>query len=137
MWSRYFCMSNGVTSTGPVRDEQIAAILQRYSIGQAVMSLIAVANANGGPDNVTVLLIEAQRGARAQPQRARQRRQDPGAAWRIPHRRRHWEDAALTSNSPGGGLRPSAALPLAFSMRFSPVWMACKWGRLFEIGSVL
>ena len=45
--------------TGPVSEEQIADILQNYPIDEAVTRLIAQANANGGPDNITVLLIEA------------------------------------------------------------------------------
>ena len=46
--------------TGAVREEQIAEIVQRYPIDEAVTRLIALANANGGPDNITALLIEAQ-----------------------------------------------------------------------------
>ena len=45
--------------TGPVPDDQIAATLRKYPIDQAVMHLIAQANANGGPDNITAVLIEA------------------------------------------------------------------------------
>ena len=46
--------------TGPVRDEQIAHILRHYPIDEAATRLVDAANANGGPDNISVVLIEAQ-----------------------------------------------------------------------------
>ena len=44
--------------SGPVKDEEIAAILAAHEgIEEAVSKLIEAANRNGGPDNVTVVLV--------------------------------------------------------------------------------
>ena len=53
--------------TGPVRDEQIADILRRYPIDEAATRLVDAANANGGPDNISVVLIEARELQSGQP----------------------------------------------------------------------
>ncbi len=51
----YLLCSDGLS--GPVTDEQILAIMQSApDLKTAASNLIAAANANGGPDNVTVVL---------------------------------------------------------------------------------
>lgn len=55
---RYLLCSDGLT--GVVSDQDIEAYLIRHSGPAAVDALIAAANAAGGPDNVTVALIEYQ-----------------------------------------------------------------------------
>ena len=47
--------------TGPVKDEEIARILTEHEDGQqAVQALIDAANAAGGPDNITVVLLRVE-----------------------------------------------------------------------------
>lgn len=47
--------------TGPVKDDEIAQILGRYPDGQeACQALIDAANAAGGPDNITVVLLRVE-----------------------------------------------------------------------------
>lgn len=51
--------SDGLTT--PLRDEQIVEILERHDDGdEACEALIAAANAAGGPDNITVLLLRVE-----------------------------------------------------------------------------
>ncbi len=51
-----FC-SDGLS--GPVHDPDIAAILQQYPPEEAVSALIQSANQQGGPDNITALVVRA------------------------------------------------------------------------------
>jgi protein phosphatase len=53
----YLLCSDGLC--GPVKDEQIAAILGEHGgdIKVATSKLIEAANENGGPDNVTAVLV--------------------------------------------------------------------------------
>ncbi len=49
----YLLCSDGLT--GPVRDEEIAAVLAALPLEEAVQTLIDLANLRGGPDNITVV----------------------------------------------------------------------------------
>jgi protein phosphatase len=55
---RLLLCSDGLTRM--VRDEQLARALERYAGDpqQACDHLIETANANGGPDNITVVVVE-------------------------------------------------------------------------------
>ena len=58
---RVLLCSDGLT--GPVSDEEIAAILRDHPSGpEACRRLIAAANARGGPDNITVVLLSVEDG---------------------------------------------------------------------------
>jgi serine/threonine protein phosphatase PrpC len=46
---------------GPVRDEEMADILRRHPLPQAVVHLIEMANRRGGPDNISAVLVQALR----------------------------------------------------------------------------
>ncbi len=50
---------------GVLRDEEIAARLGQRSLEEAVAQLIAEANARGGPDNITAVVIEKRAAPRA------------------------------------------------------------------------
>jgi len=52
----YLMCSDGLS--GMVSNEQIAQILQNFSIDQAVNNLIELANFNGGEDNISVIVFE-------------------------------------------------------------------------------
>jgi serine/threonine protein phosphatase PrpC len=41
-----------------VSDEQIAQVLHNYDIDTSVRNLVALANAQGGEDNVSVIVFE-------------------------------------------------------------------------------
>jgi serine/threonine protein phosphatase PrpC len=45
--------------TGPLRDEEVAAILQQHTPHEAIVHLIGRANQRGGPDNISVVLVQA------------------------------------------------------------------------------
>ncbi len=55
----YLLCSDGLTDA--VSDELIAATLRKYndSLQAAVDRLIELANANGGPDNISIILARA------------------------------------------------------------------------------
>ena len=46
--------------SGPVRDEEMVAILKQFPPQEAVTRLIDLANARGGPDNVTAIVAQAE-----------------------------------------------------------------------------
>lgn len=46
--------------SGPLRDKELAAILQRYPPQQAIVRLIEMANERGGPDNISAVVLCAQ-----------------------------------------------------------------------------
>ncbi len=52
---RFVLCSDGLS--GVVKDEEIAAIVQTHSPGEAVEALIDLANERGGPDNITVQVL--------------------------------------------------------------------------------
>ena len=52
---RFVLCSDGLS--GVVNDEEIAAIVQTHSPGEAVDALIDLANERGGPDNITVQIL--------------------------------------------------------------------------------
>ncbi len=54
---RYLICSDGLT--GMVSNEQIARILQNFPVQQAVLNCVDLANAQGGEDNVSVIVFEA------------------------------------------------------------------------------
>ena len=53
---RYLICSDGLS--GMVSDEQIAQVLHNFDVDTAVRNLVALANAQGGEDNVSVIVIE-------------------------------------------------------------------------------
>ena len=54
---RFLLCSDGLTRTVP--EQQLASVLGREDIGQAVEELIKATLAAGAPDNVTALVVEA------------------------------------------------------------------------------
>ena len=52
---RYLLCSDGLT--GPVGEREIADLLGRYEPEDATRSLVALANENGGPDNITAVAV--------------------------------------------------------------------------------
>jgi len=53
---RYLICSDGLS--GMVNDQQISQILHNFEIEQSVQNLVALANAQGGEDNVSVIVID-------------------------------------------------------------------------------
>lgn len=53
---RYLICSDGLS--GMVSDEQIAQVLLNYDVDTAVRNLVTLANAQGGEDNVSVIVFE-------------------------------------------------------------------------------
>lgn len=53
---RYLICSDGLS--GMVSNEQIAQVLQNFDVDQAVQNLVDLANAQGGEDNISVIIFE-------------------------------------------------------------------------------
>ncbi len=54
---RYLLCSDGLS--GMVNNEQIAQVLQNFSLAEATVNLVNLANLFGGEDNISVVLLEA------------------------------------------------------------------------------
>ena len=109
---RIVLCSDGLS--GVVGDEDIARTVRELDPEAAAAALVDAANAAGGPDNVTVLIIAVDGGS------------DPDATMRLPRTIRirtddpvpggeDWADrySSLSSRIPAGGTRPSRSSALA------------------------